>query len=177
MKNRQPLGPDGNCFNGAYKMEILIEKNEIIIPKGKVLLELRNVKTGRVTRDMIDNMVVTLGKESIADALRGTTSDSRGIITYCALGTGSTAPALGDSVLETEIERKLVSVRSVANNIATFETFFTTAEGNGSLREAGLFGDDASDTVDTGTLFCRLAIDREKTASDTLTLRWRVIIG
>ena len=154
-----------------------VVKNEIIIPKGKVMLELRNAVTGRVIREFIENMVVTKGKEAIADALKGTTSNNRGIITYCAVGTGATAPALGDSVLETEIERKLVSVRSVANNIATFETFFTTAEANGSLKEAGLFGDDASDVADSGTLFCRLAIDREKTSSDTLTLRWRVIIG
>jgi len=156
-------------------MEII--KNEIIIPKGKVMLELRNVVTGRVIREFIENMVVTKGKEAIADGLKGTTTNNRGIITYCAVGTGDMAPALGDTDLETEIERKLVSSRSVLNNIATFETFFTTAEANGSLKEAGLFGDDASDVADSGTLFCRLAIDREKTSSDTLTLRWRVIIG
>ena len=159
----------------TVNMEII--KNEIIIPKGKVMLELRNVVTGRVIREFIENMVVTKGKEAIADGLKGTTTNNRGIITYCAVGTGDMAPALGDTDLETEIERKLVSSRSVLNNIATFETFFTTAEANGSLKEAGLFGDDASDVADSGTLFCRLAIDREKTSSDTLTLRWRVIIG
>jgi hypothetical protein len=151
---------------------------EYIKPTGAVRLILRDAKTGRIKSvDDYVNMVVTAGKNSIADALRGTITNNKGIITYCALGTGSTAPALSDTDLETEIERKLVSVRSVSGNVATFETFFTTSEGNGALAEAGLFGDAATDTADSGTLFCRTAISRTKTSNDTLSLVWTVTIG
>ena len=156
---------------------ILIPKEDIIVPAGRVLLTLHNVKTGKITRDYVKNMFVTAGKNAIADALRGTIANNKGIITYCALGTSAVAPALGNTHLGVEIARKLVSVRSVAANVATFQTFFTTSEGVGALREAGLFGDDASATPDTGTLFCHTAINRTKSSNDTLTISWAVTIG
>ena len=157
--------------------EIYIPKKDIIIPRGKVLIEIQNVVTGKIERGLTDNMVVDTGKYAIADALIGTILNNRGIITYCGLGTSAVAPAASDTQLLAEIERKLISVRSVENNVATFQTFFTTAEAIGTLREAGLFGDDASDTANSGTLFCRTAINRTKTGNDTLTLYWSVYIG
>ncbi len=158
-------------------MGIMMNINEIIIPTGNIVLTLTNVKTGKVEVDYYHNLFTTAGKESLANSIRGNTSNNKGIITYCALGTGDTAPALGDTTLEAEIERKLISVRSVSNNQALFEIFFTTAEANGNLKEAGLFGDDATGTKDTGTLFARASIDRVKTDGDTLSLAWTVIIG
>lgn len=158
--------------------EIYIPTNDIIIPKGAVALILRDAKTGKIKSvDHIKNTFVTAGKNAIAAALMGTTSNSKGIITWCAVGTSVIAPALADTGLTTEIFRKLVSVRSVSGNVATFQTFFTTEEANGTLREAGLFGDDASATPGSGTLFSKLAINRVKSASDTLTLSWDITIG
>lgn len=149
-----------------------------VIPTGKVLIEIRDAETGKLkSSDLADNMFVTAGKNSLADSLRGTTASNKGIITYCSLGTNSTAPALGNTQLGTEIFRKLVSVRTVSANVASFQTFFTTSEGNGTLREAGLFGDDASGTANSGTLFCHVAISRTKSSSDTLTLTWTITIG
>jgi len=145
---------------------------------GRVTMVLRDAKTGRIKwRGVSSNMFVTAGKNSLADHLKGTTENNKGIITYCALGTGTTAPALADIKLQTELFRKLISVRSVSANVTTFETFYTTAEGNGSLKEAGLFGDAASGTVDSGTLFCRVAINRTKSSNDTLSLSWSVTIA
>ena len=157
--------------------KIYIPQYDIIIPKGKILIVQQDVRTGHIIRDLVENMVVTAGKNSIADALRGTTENNKGIITYCVVGAGITAPALGDTALQTETFRKLVSVRGVDGKTAYFQTFFTTSEANGTLREAGLFGDDASGTADSGTLFCRAAINRTKSSNDTLTLYWYVTIG
>ena len=154
-----------------------LKTNEIVIPKGEVLLDFFNVNTKKHDYILVPNMFLTAGKNAIASSLIGTTANNKGIITYCALGTGSTAPALSDVLLQTEIFRKLISVRSVVTNVATYQTYFTTEEANGVLREAGLFGDDASGTANTGTLFCRTAINRTKTSSDTLTLTWNVTIG
>ena len=134
-----------------------------------------NIITRKHTIIEKDNLVTTIGKESIAHGIRGNTA--RGFITYCALGTNAIAPALGNIKLGTEIIRKLISVRNTTNNIANFETFFTTAEGNGSLKEAGLFGDDASAVADSGILFCHAAINRVKTINDTLSLVWTIAIG
>lgn len=152
--------------------------NDIIVPKGQIQIALFDAKTGRIKEvQFYKNMVVTAGKNSIAAGIKGDTSNNKGIITYCGVGTSVQAPALGDTSLIAEIFRKLISVRSVAGNVATFQTFFTTSEANGTLREAGLFGDDASGTANSGTLFCRTAINRIKTSSDTLTFSWSLTIG
>lgn len=162
----------------AKMYNINMQLNDKIIPAGKVLIEIRDAKTGKLkSQDLVKNTFVTVGKNSIADALRGTIGSNKGIITWCAVGTNATAPDVADTTLGTELFRKLVSVRSVAANVATFQTYFTTAEANGSLREAGLFGDDASVTPNSGTLFSMLAINRTKSSSDTLTLTWSITIG
>jgi len=161
-----------NCYNVNMKL------NDRIIPSGMVLVELRDARTGKLkSQDLIKNTFCTVGKNSIADALRGTETGTKGIITWCGVGTSVLAPTVADTTLTTEIFRKLVSVRSVSGNVATFQTFFTTSEANGTLREAGLFGDDASGTADSGTLFSKLAINRVKSTSDTLTLTWSITIG
>ncbi len=156
-----------------HKNELILPPN-LIVPVGKVMIELHNVVTGERSISFDNNMVVTAGKNAIAAGLLDTT---KGNITYCAVGTGITAPALADTTLQTELGRKQISVRSVAANVATFQTFFTTSEIVGTLKEAGLFGDLASATANSGTLFCRVAINRIKSANDTLTLSWAVTIG
>lgn len=150
--------------------------NDFIVPTGKILLEWHNVVTGEYEFDLVSNMFVTAGKNSIAAGLSGDTT--KGFITYCAVGTGLTAPALSDTQLETEIFRKLCSVRSVSGNAATFQTFYTTSEANGNLKELGLFGDNtASGTANSGTLYARNVVDRTKSSNDTLTLSWSITVG
>lgn len=149
--------------------------NDRIVPSGKVLLQFKNVNTGELVEILVPNLVTDAGKASIASRLKGSTTS--GLITYCALGTDATAPASANTDLGTELGRKLISVRSVATNVATFQTFFTTSEVNGVLKEAGLFGDDATASADTGTLFCHTAVNRTKTSAETLTLTWTVTIG
>lgn len=145
--------------------------------RGTVTLTLRDAKTGRIkSRDVVKNMFVTIGKTGVAGAL--IQESGKGYITYCAVGTGTTAPDLTDTQLETELFRKLISVRSRSSNVATFQTYYTTSEANGTLREAGLFGDStASGTANSGTLYARTAINRTKTSSDTLTISWSITIG
>lgn len=174
----EPISVGVIMFNFFKQNNIYRLSDGLIPPQGSIQVILRDGKTGKVKEvQQYKNLFVTAGKNSLADGLRGTTANDKGIITYCALGTGVTTPALADTDLQTELFRKEVSVRSVTNNAALFETFFSTSEANGTLKEAGLFGDDATDSADSGTLFCRSAINRTKTSSDTLTLRWTVTIG
>lgn len=144
-------------------------------PQGALQLILRDAKTGRI-KDIsyFKNMFVTQGKYALADALRGNVANNRGQITYMELGTGTNAPALTDVTLQTPLFRKLISVRSASNNIATFQTFFATGEANGTLKEAGLFGDSATSQLSSGTLFCHTNINRTKSSSDTLTITWNI---
>lgn len=148
--------------------------------KINVIGTIRDAKTGRIKeRFYAHNIVVDAGLASIAARLSGVDSpaNKKGTITYCAVGTGTTAPAATDTALETEIYRKLISVRSNSANVARFRTFFNTSEANAVIKEIGLFGDNASGTTDSGTLFCHLAVDKTKTSAETLTLDWEVSVA
>lgn len=151
---------------------------EIIIPKGAVTMVFRDGVTGDIKEIYrVQNLITNLFKEAIADTIHGNDDTLRGVATYHALGTGLTAPAISDTKLQTEIFRKQISVRSVAANVASFQTFFTTSEGNGNIKEIGLFGDTATGTTDSGILFARVAVNRVKSSSDTLTLLHTITIG
>jgi len=140
----------------------------------------RDAKTGEITdRFAGHNLAVDTGLASMAARLAGTDipANTKGTITYCAVGTDGTAAAAGQTALVSELYRKQVSVRSSSGGVATFRTFFNTSEANDTLLECGLFGDDASATTDSGTLFCRLVINKTKTSAETLTLDWEVNIA
>ncbi len=144
---------------------------------GHVKLTFTNVVTGDIEVLEFQNVIATTGKNSIASRLAGGTANNVGAISYMGIGTGTNVPAAGDTTLQTEILRKLISTRSSSGAVATFRTFFTTAEGNAALKEVGLFGDDATATANSGTLFARRAINRTKTSSETLTLEWSITIS
>lgn len=137
----------------------------------------RNAETNQVVDTFKGkNLVVDAGLASLAQRLIGVDipANKKGVITYCALGTGGTAVTAGDVKLETEIFRKLISDPDYLGTTAIFRTFYNTSEANGTLLELGLFGDDATVTADSGTMFCRLIINKEKTVSETLTVDWEV---
>ena len=146
---------------------------DFITIKGNVLLEFCNVITGKVRRYKIDNLAVTVGKNAIAARLAGSTATNKGSITYCAVGIGTTAAAASDTILASELYRKLISVRSSENKTAILKTFFNTTEANGTLQELGLFGDDATGTANTGTLYARTLTTRTKSQAETLTITWQ----
>ena len=76
-------------------------------------------------------------------------------LTYCEIGTGSTAPAAGDTTLTTYHARKAeTSGGSRSNYVTTFSTFFTAAESTAVIAEAGMWGGgDAAAGEATGLLF------------------------
>lgn len=159
-------------------MKIYLPSQEIVrVPQGRVRL-LWGDKDGNLKEVQdLHNLITLAGRVSWAKAFRGETSNNQGIATYHALGTDDTAPDINDTTLGAELFRKLISVRDNDGITAQFQTFFTTAEANGTLKELGLFGDDATGTADSGTLFAKLAIDRVKTSNDTLTVLHNVIFG
>ena len=158
-----------------------IELPDKVPVAGYLNIYLNDAKTGKLKSvDNIKNLITYNGKCAIADRLRGATTNDRGTITYCAVGTDSTAPSSSNTQLGAEIERKLIAVREIsesASNAAVFTTFYTTSEANGTLREVALFGDDASETANSGTMYTHAAINRVKTSADTLTIEYTVLIG
>jgi hypothetical protein len=150
------------------KKELSME--ETLKITGRVTATLKNINTGEVQIYKYNNLVVTSGKVAIGRRLANIAEKtSEGMVTYGAVGTGTNAPAAGDIKLQVEIARKQVSSSSYVSNVATIRVFFNTSEGNGTLKEFGLFGEEATAAADSGTLFNRVAVNITKSSSDTLT--------
>ena len=147
--------------------------------KGVVRGWFRNAKTGKLV-DYFEhyNLITDAGKAAVSARLVGDTAvANRGEVTYGAVGLDATVPATGNTVLGNELFRKLLTLRSFVENVATFQVFFNTSEANGALKEFALFGEDATAVADTGTMFNHVNIDKIKTVAITLTIEAQITIG
>ena len=146
--------------------------------KGKVVCTLRNVHTGEKRVVEYYNLNPAVGRNAIATRLAGGGSDGDLAISYGAVGTDATAPASGDTTLGTSLKRKAVTLISSSGSSVNVRVYFSSGEGNGSLKEFGLFGGgSATATQDTGTLFQRVAINITKSSSETLTIESSININ
>jgi len=91
-----------------------------------------------------------------------------------ALGTGTTAPALGDTALGTEIDRNALTSRTDNNNVVTYIGNWAAGDAtNAAIAEAGIFNAGAAGTMLARATFTPI----NKTAGDTLQVTWTVTIG
>lgn len=121
---------------------------------GKPVIDLGKI----IHKDGGENMIVTDGLEFLIDMLIDLSAVYDSGILDCAEGTNSTAPAAGQAALVTEAARKVITSRSRSGVEGTFSTFFTAAEANDAIEEAGLFGGTGALGVgnpDTGVMFAR----------------------
>ncbi len=143
-----------------------------------VVATLRDALTGEIKQIIkTHNIIPTVGRAAMASWLSSASPSPATIrINYCAVGTGTNAPANADTTLQTETYRNTIASETNANNICYFTGFFSATETSGTFREAALFI-AGTGTVNTGTLFSRVAINITKTTSDTLTLDWTVTLS
>ena len=124
--------------------------NEGLKLRGDVLIE-RRTKDGKVLdREELKNLIVTTGKSRVRDLL-GEGIGATGItgFGYIAIGTGTASPVVGDTALETEVERASATVSAVSTDQVTFEKTFSFGSGvSYNITEAGV-GDSATETGDT----------------------------
>lgn len=112
---------------------------------GRYRITQTDSQTGRVLwrSDWINNLVmngVNTGVAIVANRLVGDfTYDLE--ITKCKIGTGTTAPADGDTDLETPtFTKNSVALRSVAGNVVSLSFYLNTTElANGTYTEFGIF--------------------------------------
>lgn len=156
-----------------------VNGDDRFIISGKVRFILTDVKTGKTEISRwYKNLMPTAGRQAVGRRLGNIAlKANEGMVTYGAVGTGTTAPNAADVKLETEICRKLVASADYSANVVNIRTFFATSEAVGDLKEFGLFGEEASAVVDTGTLFQHVAIDRTKTDTKTLTIESEITIS
>jgi hypothetical protein len=122
----------------------------------------------------VSNLVVTAGKNHIADQLKS--SPAQAAMGWMAVGTGSTAPAAGDTLLGTEIDRNALTSRTAAGNVVTYVGDWAAGDAtNAAIAEAGIFNIVTANTV---TMLARATFTAiNKGASDTLKITWTVTVG
>ncbi len=137
--------------------------------KGQITIIKHDYATGqKISENVYNNVTCTVARTEIMKALANN-SPVATYLEYCAVGTGAGVPAVSDTILFTELTRKVFALVNQASNVITIRTFFTTSEGNGTLTEIGYFMDDATAALNSGTMFDHATISETKTSSMTLT--------
>jgi hypothetical protein len=143
--------------------------NEIFKLTGKVHLTVTN-EHGEVVEQRATNLVVTTGKNFTASRMVGVASN---VMSHMAIGAGTTAAAVGDTALGSELGRVALTASTAANNVVTYTATFGTGVGTGAVTEAGIFNASSA-----GTMLCRVVFAVvNKGANDTIAITWTVTVG
>ncbi|MEA2037050.1 MAG: hypothetical protein U9O94_06050 [Nanoarchaeota archaeon] len=121
----------------------------------------------------IENMVVTTGHEFITSRMKDATAD---VMTHMAIGTNTTAAALGDTTLGTEVARVALNVSGgvVSGNTITYEATFpadvpdVTDPDKTPVTEVGLFNAASGGTMLAHAIFAVV----NKGELDPMTVSW-----
>jgi hypothetical protein len=153
--------------------DILVKKrNEEMNITGRMHIKIWNPSTGEIKCDEWGpNLVVTTGKNHVADQM---SDQGEAAMSHMAVGTGTTAAALGDTALETELDRNaLTSTTQGAGgdaNKVTYSGDWPPGDGTGAITEAGIFNSASS-----GTMLCRRVFAvKNKGAADSLSITWEI---
>lgn len=126
-----------------------------------------NIKEER----FIKNLVVTAGKNHVADQL--SSAPGGAAMSHMGIGTGTNAAVLGDTTLQTELDRNALTSRTDAANVVTYVGDWAAGDGTGAITEAGIFNAASSGTLLARTVFTVI----NKGALDTLQITWTLTLG
>ena len=155
---------------------------EFVKATGQLNIEIKGAD-GQVKESVfIPNLVVTVGKNFIANRMKDSTSTFTQLAepSYMAVGISNTAPNVADTTLADELARVALTTQggTVSNAIVTYQATFNPGTGTGAIVEAGIFAGAASGTADSGTLLCRTTFAVvNKGADDTMSITWTVTIS
>ena len=143
-------------INATGKLNI-----QVIDPKGNVKQE-----------QTVDNLVVTAGKVFIASRMAGTTS---AVMSHMAIGTGTTAAAVGDTALQTQSAIvALTSTTPSSNTVVYVGTFSAgTPATLTAITEAGIFNAASAGTMLCHTIFSAV----NKDTGDTMAITWTITLS
>ena len=134
-------------------------KIELFGPDGK-LKELRE----------IDNLVVTVGLNHIADQM---SDGGDGAMSHAAIGTGTDAAVAGDTTLQTELDRNALTSKTQGSggdaNKIQYIGDWAAGDGTGAITEAGILNAATNGTLLTRIVFAVI----NKLASDVLRITWQ----
>ncbi len=135
-----------------------------------VKITVRNLKGEVIDETEFKNLITTVGLNMLRDTLAGDVSDAE--IKFTAVGTNNTAPALGDTTLNTESFRKATtSTNKPAAAQFRHVVYIAPTEAVVQIEEIGWFcGAAASASVDSGILLARVLYSRNKTNLESIQI-------
>ena len=168
---------DNGIWQVGDNMKIILKENTHL--KGRIRAIIRDAKTGKITRIIPwnNNLITLVGKTAdLRNFGNVGAASNRGTVTYGAVGNGNITPLNTDTIMENEIKRKLIATKSVTNQVLTLETFFAEADANDTLTKFALFGEDASGSADSGTMFeyADFQSSFTKTSNETVTVEVQI---
>ena len=146
--------------------------NDNLSVKGEVVITLTDENGNLKARQEINNLVVNTGKAFISSRMIGT---ALGVMSHMALGSGTTAPALTDTALESLLGTReiLDSSTNPASGVIIYTSTFEAGDATGAVTEAGIFN-----AATSGTMLCRTTFDViNKGASDTISVTWTITVS
>lgn len=137
---------------------------------GKLTIKKFNSKNELTQEVEVPNLIVTAGKEYIANRL---TSSSPGIMSHMSIGDQSDAPNLTQTELVGEIGRSELTSTTLVDATVIYVAVFAPGVGTGSIVEAGIFNDSGA-----GTMLCRTTFPViTKSLTDSIAISWTVSVG
>ncbi len=136
-----------------------MKNNEDIKVRGKVTIRAYKAGTKELLQEIVQRNLIMVGTNTgldlIVQRLIGTNTYTLNI-NYGAIGTGSTAPAVGNTQLGTETARTTVALsQDLTHNEAVLQFFFADASlANGTYYEFGTFIDGTA-SANSGQIFNR----------------------
>ena len=114
------------------------------------------------------NLVTAVGLNLLRDRLRGASGVEA--LSHTAVGTGSTAPASGDTALQAEVFRDIFTQVTVSAASMVIRYYLGPNDANGNtLREAGLFNASSGGVLYARRLFASAIT---KTIDLAVTIEW-----
>ena len=146
---------------------------EKIMATGKVNVTLTR-ENGDVEKDTDCNLVVTTGRNHIADQL---TDQGDGAMSHMAIGEGTGTQVIADTALGSEVSGGRVAfttkVQGTAGNTVVYTADWPPGVGTGLITEAGIFN---SSTV--GIMLARTTFGvKDKGVGDSMSIQWTVTIA
>lgn len=151
--------------------------NELVKATGKLNIEIKG-PDGQVKESIyIPNLVVTVGKNYIANRMKDGTSSftQQNQMSHMAVGELATGAVVGDTTLADELARVALTTAggTVAGAVVTYAATFGPGTGTGAIVEAGIFN-----AASSGTMLCRTTFAVvNKGVDDTMSITWTVTIS